>query len=86
MNPHHIFGLLLNNEQAKLRAELLLLEPYVNRQFKHELNRLVMATTRFKSQCLKLAEIDYDEIEELGAQLGEEQDKAIEELFEGMDI
>jgi hypothetical protein len=54
VNLVHLFGLILNNDQTRLRAELLLLEPSVNRQFKYELKRLQMATARFQEVCQKL--------------------------------
>ena len=77
----HLTGLLLNAMQTKTRIEAVQKSDFMRTNVKIKLNNYLAQTNHFIDFCGKMATFDLEELEELGAQLGEAQDEGLRELF-----
>jgi hypothetical protein len=87
INPVELSGLLITAEQLAIRADLLLLNPNVKKEFKHEVKRLQMAAQRYQTWIERKRVFNDEEmadIYELSSEMGETIDDRLTELFETM--
>ena len=84
VNIIELTGLMLTAEQMRIRAELLLNDPKVRREFRHEVRKMHTQALSFHHYIKRLEIFDdatLADLYELSSQMGEQADEGLAVMF-----